>query len=130
VDDIQGGIEGKNLNITSGFNKRGWVRAGGETAPNLRMPWSQDYIFNFGRDSKLYYEDLDIFQWVLGYTAIIEAQKDVNIARYMLIHLQNLMGDAQSHGFEVIKYAHGVILSKLEMGKLTWPDVHEMSEAR
>jgi hypothetical protein len=40
------------------------------------------------------------------------------------------MGDAQSHGFEVIKYAHGVILSKLEMGKLTWREVHEMSEAR
>jgi hypothetical protein len=130
VDDIQGGIEGNALNLSSGYNKRGWVRVGGETAPSLRMPWPQDYIFNFGRDSKIYYEDLDIFQWVLGYAAIIEAHTDNQIARHMLVHLQNLMGDAQSHGFEVIKYAHGVILSRLEMGKLAWSEVHEMSEAR
>jgi hypothetical protein len=49
VDNIQGGIEGKTLNLSSGYNKRGWVRAGGETAPSLRMPWPQDYIFDFGR---------------------------------------------------------------------------------
>jgi hypothetical protein len=130
VNDLQGGIEGKDINVSNSYNKRGWVLAGGETAPKLKMPWPQDYILDFGRDSKIYYEDLDCFQWVLSYAAIVEAQTDPNIAKFILVHLQNLMGDAQSHGFEVIKYAHGVILSRLEMGKLTWPDVHETSEAR
>jgi hypothetical protein len=130
VENIQANIEGKDINIGSNYNKRGWVRAGGETAPSLRMPWPLDYIFDFGRNSKIYYEDLNCFEWVFSYAAIVEAQTNPSIARHMLVHLQNLMGDAQSHGFEVVKYAHGVILSRLEMGKLTWPEVHEMSESR
>jgi hypothetical protein len=28
VDAIQGNFEGKNINISSGFNKQGWVWAG------------------------------------------------------------------------------------------------------
>jgi hypothetical protein len=48
----------------------------------------------------------------------------------MLNHLELLMQDAQLLGWEATTYAHGVVLTKIEVGKLSRLDSFGVSKAR
>jgi hypothetical protein len=82
-----------------------------------------------GSRSKVYYEDLSVYEWVNGYIAIVQLQDQVT-ARYMLSHLRNLMEDAVFHGWDTIKQAHKTVLSYLEAGEITWADEYAMADKR
>jgi hypothetical protein len=110
-------------------SKRGSVRCGGDLRPSVRVPWPQDYILGSGSRSKVYYEDLSIYEWVNGYIAIVQLQDPV-IAIHMLVHLRNLMEDAVFHCWDTIKQAHSTILSCLETGEITWTDEFAMADKR
>jgi hypothetical protein len=83
-----------------------------------------------GRNSKLYYDDLNIYEWSQGILAIIEAEEDINVMRFMLSHYRAVFRDAQNHGFAVARWSNGVVLSMLEKGKLRWDETYKMAEER
>jgi hypothetical protein len=113
----------------NGYNnkslKRGVARAGGEDAPLVPTPWPQDFVIGYGDKQRLFYSDLDLFQWVHGFITIIAREPNLEIKNLMLEHFRELFHDAQFHGWEVVKYAHSVILSNIEYGVITWFDHSE-----
>jgi hypothetical protein len=130
LEDKMASMHAGNITEFCGSLKPGLLRQGGEQAPKVKTFWPHDFVMGYGKKTGLSYEDLDQTQWTLGYAAIVEQESDPNIARLMLLHLPNLMQDAQFSGFEAAKIAHGVILTRLERGRLTWSDVLAMSEVR
>jgi hypothetical protein len=108
-----------NFSLTS--TKRGSVRCRGDLKPSVQVPWPQDFVMGSGAKSKIYYEDLSVYEWVNGYIAIVQLQDQVT-ARYMLAHLRNLMEDAVFYGWDTIKQAHKTVLTYLETGEITWAD--------
>jgi hypothetical protein len=110
--------------------KRGWARAGGEDAPLVPTPWPQDHIIGHGFKQRLMYLDLDIYQWIQGILIIMEREPNVIIKNLMLSYFVDLFHDAQFHGWDTVKYAHGVVLSGLENGAFTWHDITRMSDVR
>jgi hypothetical protein len=86
------------------FAKYGWARCGGELAPRVPTPWPQDYIISQGKSTKVYYDDLSLFEWTQGVLSIIEAEDNLATMRYMMAHNRSLFRDAETHGFEAIKW--------------------------
>jgi hypothetical protein len=93
-------------------------------------PWPQDHVIAQGKNTKLYYDDLNLFEWAQGVLAIIECEEDPEKMRLMLAHYRAVFRDAQTHGFEAAKWSNGVILSLLEKGKVTWDNTYKMAEER
>jgi hypothetical protein len=103
---------------------------GQELAPRVPTPWPQDHVIGQGRKSKLFYDDLNIYEWSQGVLSIMEAEENIDIIRYMLAHYRSVYRDAQNHGFEAAKWSNGVVLSMIEKGKLRWDQVYSMAEER
>jgi hypothetical protein len=110
--------------------KRGMVRSGGDLSPAVKTPWPQDFVLGSGKKVQLYYEDLSIYEWIIGYITIVQIQSDPIIQRHMFDHLKNLMEDAVFFGWEPVKQAHKAILTSLESGTFTWTDELKMAEKR
>jgi hypothetical protein len=102
------------------YSKQGWARCGGDLAPRVPTPWPQDHVIGQGRKTKLFYDDLNIYEWAQGVLAIIEGEEDISTIRHMLAHYRAVFRDAHNHGFKAAKWSNGVVLSMLEKGKLTW----------
>jgi hypothetical protein len=98
--------------------------------PSRQVACPHDYVFGTGEDIKIMYNELNIFQWVQGFAALIDNEQNLAIKGTMLNHLELLMQDAQLLGWEATRYTHGVVLSKIEKGKLSWLDTFGISEAR
>jgi hypothetical protein len=128
VDDLEGHCSGTTW--VSNSLKSGWFRPGGCMTLSRQVAWPHDYVFGTGEDIKIMYNDLNIFQWVQGFAALIDNEQNLEIKGAMLNHLELLMQDAQLLGWEATRYAHGVVLSKIEKGKLSWLDTFGISEAR
>jgi hypothetical protein len=127
VDSLDSSLSGMAANR---YAKHGWARCGGELAPRVPTPWPQDHVIAQGKNTKLYYDDLNLFEWAQGVLAIIECEEDPEKMRLMLAHYLAVFRDAQTHGFEVAKWSNGVILSLLEKGKVTWDNTYKMAEER
>jgi hypothetical protein len=102
VDGLDSTVSGMMLDK---FSKQGWARSGGDLAPRVPTPWPQDHIMGQGRNSKLYYDDLNIYEWSQGILAIIEAEEDINVMRFMLSHYRAVYRDAQNHGFAAARWS-------------------------
>jgi hypothetical protein len=88
----------------------------------VAIPWPQDFIIGHGKKSRLYYDDLTVFEWTQGCLVIIEREEDMSVARGMLALLWTTLRDAAYHRFEVARYSYGCILSMMEDGLLHWND--------
>jgi hypothetical protein len=81
-----------------------------------------------GNKLKLYYEDLNIYEWVSGYIATIQYEPNPATARHMMTYLRNLLEDAVYHVWEPVKEAHSSKLTSLETGAFTWSDKIQMAQ--
>jgi hypothetical protein len=128
VDGLDNTVSGTT--VCDKFSKQGWARSGGELAPRVPTPWPQDHVIGQGRRYKLFYDDLNIFEWSQGILSIMEAEEELSVIKYMLAHYRSVYRDAQNHGFEAAKWSSGVVLSLLEKGRLTWDQTYKMAEER
>jgi hypothetical protein len=127
VDSLDYSLSGT---VADKYSKQGWARCGGDIAPRVPTPWPQDHVIGHGRKSKLFYDDLNLYEWAQGVLAIIEYEEDVTTMRHMLSHYRSVFRDAQCHGFEAAKWSSGVVLSLLEKGKITWDQTYKVAEER
>jgi hypothetical protein len=128
VDGLDNTVTGTS--VCDKCSKQGWARSGGELAPRVPTPWPQDHVIGQGRRYKLFYDDLNIYEWSQGILSIMEAEEELSVIKYMLTHYRSVYRDAQNHGFEAAKWSNGVVLSMLEKGKLTWDQTYKMAEER
>jgi hypothetical protein len=90
--------------------------------------WPQDHVIAQGK--KLYFDDLNLFEWAQSALPIIECKEAPDKMRLMLTHYRAVFRDAQTHGFEAAKWSNGVILLLLEKGKVTWNNTYKKAEER
>ena len=64
---------------------------------------------------------MSIALFVNGYLAVV-AVEHVAIQEYMMVHLQELMEDAEQYGWRVIREFHAAWLQLLEQGRAAWGD--------
>ena len=68
------------------------------------------------------YEDINIYQWVQGFSRCILEEKDHNMRAFMLQYQSNLMQDALELSWPTAKHAHAALLTEVERGQVTWKD--------
>jgi hypothetical protein len=78
----------------------------------------------------LFYDDLDIYQFIQDCIASIEQQDELSLIKLMLAQLRATMRDASFHGYEPARYSYGIVLSMLEDSALTWQHQHRMAVVR
>jgi hypothetical protein len=61
-----------------------------------------------------------MFQWFEGYANIVEREPDKVI----------YMHDAQGHGWEAVRNAHGAVLDSIELGEFYWTDEFKVADCR
>ena len=67
------------------------------------------------------YEEMSVTLFVSGLLMVMAREK-IAIKPYMLQHMQELMEDAESYGWELIRAYHAIWLQQLEQGRVSWPD--------
>jgi len=94
----------------------------------LDMAWPHECLRR-KQGKQLAYDELNIFEFIIGYTTIMEQQVP-KLRKAMASHLQALCRDAGKFGWEATRDFHGIVLQEMELGHLTWLDQDEMNHLR
>ena len=94
----------------------------GDQAVKHHVNWPHEFC-SVGENLKMpTYEDINIFQWVQGFSRCVLEEKDPNIRTFMLQYQSNLMQDALELSWPTAKRAHAAVLTEVERGQVTWKD--------
>ena len=94
----------------------------------LEVMWPQECLRR-KRGKQLAYDELTIFDFIIGYTTIMEQQVP-KLRKAMASHLQALCRDAGKFGWEATQDFHGIVLQEMELGQLTWLDQDDIQQLR
>ena len=97
---------------------------------NVKFTWPQNKALSGSTRSRPSYDLLSVYQWVTGFSRIIQDQNIVELKNKMLEFLAEMMEDAQDLSWASVKAAHAVILCRMEDGKLTWDDTETIDKLR
>jgi hypothetical protein len=81
------------------------------------------------RGKQVAYDELTIFEFIIGYVTIMEQQKPI-FREAMASHLQALCRDASKFGWEATRDFHGIVLQEMELGQLGWLDQDDIQQLR
>ena len=101
-----------------------------EAIVKCKVPWPQNHVLTGSTRSRPSYDSLSIFQWVTGFTRIIQDEKNVEIKDKMLEYMADLMEDAQDFSWASAKACHAVVLCRMEEGKVVWSDTERIDRVR
>ena len=101
-----------------------------EVIVKCKVPWPQNHVLTGSTRSRPSYDSLSIFQWVTGFTRIIQDEKNVEIKDKMLEYMADLMEDAQDFSWASAKACHAVVLCRMEEGKVVWSDTERIDRVR
>jgi hypothetical protein len=80
VADLSNNITGTPMPLLNNV-KRGLVRSRGDLAPSVKTPWPQDFVLGSGKQLKLYYQHLSIYEWDNRYICIVQHKPNPLTAR-------------------------------------------------
>jgi hypothetical protein len=80
----------------------------GELAPRVPTQWPQDREISLGPKSKLYYDDLNIYEWSQGVMSIIEADEDINSNINSYMGIQSLYKGFQNFILKLVPVAYQI----------------------
>jgi hypothetical protein len=126
VDGLDSSLPGNNARTL----RRGWARPGGDNAPRVAIPWPQDYVLGNGKQKRLCYDELNVYEWTQGCLTIIEHEEDEMTRCSMMALLRSTLRDVQLHGFESARFSYAAVLSLMEDGLLHWHDTARSAEER
>ena len=107
---------GTSTNLKSGRYRLGDQRV------KKHVLWPHEFC-SVGENFKMpSYEEINIYQWVQGFSQCILEQKDHNIRAHMLTYQGDLMQDAQELSWPMAKRAHATVLTEIERGQASWGD--------
>ena len=76
------------------------------------------------------YEDINVYQWVQGFSRCILEESDPKIRTYMLQYQGHLMQDALELNWVTAKRAHAAVLTEIERGHASWGDLSQIDRIR
>ena len=116
--------ENFNREDTSGTSnklKSGRYRLGDQRVKHL-VHWPHEYC-SVGDNFKMpTYEDLNVYQWVQGFSRCIIEEADPEVRLHMLQYQGNIMQDALELNWATAKRAHAAVLTEIERGNTSWAD--------
>ena len=101
--------------------KSGRYRLGDQRVKHL-VHWPHEYC-SVGDNFKMpTYEDINVFQWVQGFSRCIIEEQNQQTRLHMLQYQSHLMQDALELNWATAKRAHAAVLTEIERGTTSWPD--------
>jgi hypothetical protein len=95
------------------------------------IDWPQYHVYRGVDRRPAKYEDLAIQEFVYGFLCqILDGTDSKANKNTMLQHLRHLMSDACEYPWPNVRNFHGIVLSQLEMDRLTWDDQERIGELR
>ena len=92
------------------------------------IDWPHFYIYR--SDSKpVTYDTLSMAEFVHGYLELMGTQPE-HIRSAMNTHLKELMADASTYEWAIVRHYHSVVLSKMETGRLKWSQRGDIQDLR
>jgi hypothetical protein len=82
--------------------------------------WPQEVVYN-SLNEALEFDKLTLTQFVKGYCQITRT-RDVERAEIRTIVLEEIMEDAETHPWELVRAAHAILLQQIEGGRASWED--------
>ena len=117
-------FEDFNRDDTAGMStkiKSGRYRLGDQRVKHL-VHWPHEFC-SVGDNFKMpAYEDLNVFQWVQGFSRCIMEEPDQQTRLHMLQYQCSLMQDALELNWPTAKRAHAAVLTEIERGCTSWAD--------
>ena len=106
---------------TSSKLKSGRYRLGDQRVKHL-VHWPHEFC-SVGDNFKMpTYEELNILQWVQGFSRCILEERDHQTKQHMLQYQCSLMQDALELNWPTAKRAHAAVLTEIERGCISWAD--------
>ena len=68
------------------------------------------------------YDEINIYQWVQGFSRCVLEEKDPAICTHMLAYQGNLMQDALELSWPTAKQAHAAVLMEIKCAQASWRD--------
>ena len=106
---------------TSTKLKSGRYRLGDQRVKHL-VHWPHEYCAVGDNFKMPTYEDLNIFQWVQGFSRCIIEEQNQQTHLHMLQYQCHLMQDALELNWATAKRAHAAVLTEIERGTTSWAD--------
>lgn len=93
------------------------------------IDWPHFYVYRGPDRQAAKYVDLSVQEFVFGFMCIIRKTKSPD-KELMLNHLQELMEDAVTYGWESVRNYHSIILQHMEMKRIGWRDTEAIQKLR
>ena len=101
-----------------------------EVIVKCKVPWPQNHVLNGSTRFRPSYDSLSVFQWVTGFTSIIQDEKTVEIKNKMLEYMADLREDTHDFSWASAKAYHAAVLCRMEGGKVVWSDTERIYRVR
>ena len=104
---------------------------GGETVYVKRqVKWPQNAVLTGSSNSRVSYDQLNPFTFVVGFVSQIRDEKDIDVKNAMLEYLRDLYEDANDFSFLAAKNCHAVVCCRMEEDRLDWMDTFGLDRCR
>ena len=94
------------------------------------IAWPHNFVLSGNTKNRVTYDSLSLSQWVSGFATIIRDESDVEVKNKMLEYLSQLMEDFHDFGWSSAKGSHAVLLCRMEEGRVTWKETHNIDRVR
>ena len=121
IKELQGLDKGK-FKSKRGGSETIWVKK--------EVAWPHNHVLGGSSKNRVNYDSLTISQWVSVFATIIRDEKNLTMKNKMLEYLAEIMEDSHDFGWAAAKGTHAVILCKMEEGRVTLDETHEIDRVR
>jgi hypothetical protein len=94
------------------------------------VEWPHFHVYRGAALDPAVYDDMRVDEFVYGYLQDALELPNGSKKRHMLQHLADLMGDSLEYGWESARNSHGIVLQKMEVGKLSWKSPDAVARTR
>ena len=118
--------DGSDEDGTNGPRKRKSTKSGRvKTVDDIvirEVDWPHYHVYRSPGHRAVRYEDLTVPEFVFGFLSQMTSIAGRKTNQKMLTHLRCMMRDAMDFPWANVRNYHGIVLSQMEMDRLTWHD--------
>ena len=133
LEDCEASDDDSGKTKTSKGKKSGRLRTAHEIAQR-ELDWPHYYVYrtdaNVERKGARFH-DLTVQEFAYGFLSQIrQGSDDEGVRTKMYRHLEEIMRDAADFPWVNVRNYHGILMSQMEMNRLTWADTAAIQELR
>lgn len=117
------------------FSKKGKPKKSGrvrttEEVVVQNVAWPHFHVYRGAARDPAAFDDLQVDEFVFGYLQDVLETSTGSRRENMIKHLADLMGDSLEYGWQSARNSHGIILQKMETGRLSWKSMETLTAIR